>query len=450
MKEHKVVVIGGGSGGLYTAAGLARLHIDVALVNITEKLGGDCLHSGCVPSKSLIYASTQGMNWEQTTEHIRKVIAEIQVHDSVERFEGLGVSVYIGHAKFISPNEIEVNGQRIRSKKFVIATGSKPRELTIEGIDSVGYLTNESLFHLKEQPKSLAIIGAGPIALELGQAMAKLGTNVHIINRDKEILGQFDSSIRTTAASYLEKEMTFYHQLQVSRIEAQGNQKLLTFNDGKQLVVDEIMVAAGRVANIGSLRLENAGVEMHEGFIKVTDTHQTTNPQIYAIGDVIDTYAHTHAAGLEARAVIEHIVFPKKKKDLYFDFAAIIYTSPEVYQLFGNENEVVETLEVTSKDIDRYKTENMEDVIIRIGIDKKGHIINAQAVGPHISDLMQLVAYTKRMKKSISTWSSMTVPYPTHAQILQQIANTYMSRTLEKPIVQHLIKTYVSIRGLGK
>lgn len=450
MREHKVVVIGGGSGGLYTAAGLARLHVDVALVNITEKLGGDCLHSGCVPSKSLIYASTQGMTWEQTTEHIRQVIAEIQVHDSVERFEGLGVSVYIGHAKFVSPYEIEVNGQRIRAKKFVIATGSKPRELPIEGIETIGYLTNESLFHLKEQPKSLGIIGAGPIALELGQAMSKLGTNVHIINLDKEILGQFDRSIRTTAASYFDKEMTFYHQAQVARVEAQGNQKLLIFNDGKQLLVDEMMVAAGRVANIGSLRLENAGVAMKEGFIKVTDTYQTTKAHIYAIGDVIDTYAHTHAAGLEARAVIEHIIFPKKKKDLYFDFSAIIYTSPEVYQLFGNENEVVETLQVTSKDIDRYKTENMEDVIIRIGIDKKGNIINAQAVGPHISDLMQLVAYTKRMKKSISTWSSMTVPYPTHAQILQQIANTYMSRTLEKPIVQNLIKTYISIRGLGK
>ncbi|QBP42286.1 dihydrolipoyl dehydrogenase family protein [Paenisporosarcina antarctica] len=450
MKEHKVVVIGAGSGGLYTAAGLARLHVDVALVNSTEKLGGDCLHSGCVPSKSLIYASTQGMSWEQTTQHIRQVIAEIQVHDSVERFEGLGVSVYIGHAKFVSPNEIEVNGQRIRGKKFVIATGSSPRELPIEGLQQSGYLTNELLFHLIQQPKSLGIIGAGPIALELGQAMAKLGTDVHIVNRDKEILGKFDSSIRKVATRHFESEMTFYNKAEVTCVEVEGSQKRLTLSDGKQILVDDIMVAAGRIANIGSLRLENAGVKMNDGFIQVKDTYQTSLSHIYAIGDVIDTYAHTHAAGLEARAVIEHIAFTKKKKNIYFDFAAIIYSTPEVYQLFGNDTEVVETLEVNSKDIDRYKTQLIDDVVIRIGIDKKGYVINAQAVGPNISDLMQLVAYTKRIKKPISSWSSMTVPYPTHAQILQQIANTYMSRTLEKPIVQSLIKTYISVRELSK
>ncbi|WP_019415670.1 NAD(P)/FAD-dependent oxidoreductase [Paenisporosarcina sp. TG20] len=450
MKEHKVVVIGGGSGGLYTAAGLARLHVDVALVNVTEKLGGDCLHSGCVPSKSLIYASKQGMNWEKTSNHIKQVISEIQVHDSVERFEGLGVSVYIGHAKFVSPNEIEVNGQRIRAKKFVIATGSMPRELTIEGLETAGYLTNESLFRLEHRPKTLAIIGAGPIALELGQAMAKLGTDVHILNRSKEILGHFNSSIRAVATNYFEKEMKISNKTEVTHVELEGNKKRLSLSNGKQIVVDDIMIAAGRIANIGSLRLENAGVTMKDGFIQVMDTYQTSRSHIYAIGDVVDTYTHTHAAGLEARAVIEHIVFPKKKKDIYLDFAAIIYSTPEVYQLFGDDKQVVETIEVTSKDIDRYKTEAMDDVIIRIGINKKGYVINAQAVGPNISDLMQLVAYTKRIKKPISTWGSMTVPYPTHAQMLQQISNTYMSRTLEKPIVQSLLKTYMSMRGLSK
>ncbi len=450
MKEHKVVVIGGGSGGLYTAAGLARLHVDVALVNITDRLGGDCLHSGCVPSKSLIHAAKLGLNWKDTTNHVKQVIAQIQVHDSVERFEGLGVSIYIGVAKFVNAHEIEVNGERIRAKKFVIATGSSPRSLSIDGLEQAGYLTNESLFHLKNQPKSIAIIGAGAIALELGQAMSKLGTKVTIINRDKEILRQYDHPIRKTAAYFFEKDMKFIHEAEVTSVKKEDCQKRLTLTNDEQVTVDEIMVAAGRIANISSLRLEHAGVKIEEGFIKIHDTYQTTQPHIYAIGDVINTYSHTHAAGLEARAVIEHIAFPKKKKDMYFDFAAIIYSTPEVYQLFGDASKVVETLKISSKDIDRYKTENMEDVVIHVGIDKKGYVVTAQAVGPNISDLMQLVAYTKRIKKPITTWSSMTVPYPTHAQILQQMANEYMSRTLERPIVQALLKSYVSIRGLTK
>ncbi|MBI3838736.1 MAG: FAD-dependent oxidoreductase, partial [Planctomycetia bacterium] len=314
---YNLVVIGGGTAGLVTAAGAAGLGAKVALVE-KHLLGGDCLNYGCVPSKALIRASRAAadvaragefgvrvpagveVDFPAVMERMRRLRADISAHDSAHRFSGLGVDVFLGSGCFIDRDAIRVDDQILRFKKAVIATGARAGELPIPGLKDAGYLTNETVFSLTERPQRLAVIGAGPIGCELSQAFARFGSDVYLIEALHGVLPKEDSDAAGIIKQALVRDrvriMCCGQNLQISR---NANEKRLVVDSHGQhydLAVDAILVGGGRVPNVENMGLESAGVEYGKTGVKVNDRLQTTNPQIYAAGDVCSRYQFTHAA----------------------------------------------------------------------------------------------------------------------------------------------------------
>lgn len=286
MDLYSMVVIGGGAGGLTVAAGAASMGVKVALIEKKEFLGGDCLHYGCIPSKALIEATKEiytarkaAINYQLdlsgkidlslVMSRIKQAIAEIQKHDSHERFEQLGVDVYYGTAQFMDDHHIQLDdGRVIAGKRIVIATGSSPYIPPILGLEEVDYLTNETIFHLQSIPEKMAVIGAGPIGLELAQSFARIGSEVTVIESGPEIMQREDEHIRSVLQQCLAQELMICLNTKVIKVEQINNRKLITLlqnGSTKQLSVDSILVATGRRPNISSLRLDRAGVKVEKG-----------------------------------------------------------------------------------------------------------------------------------------------------------------------------------------
>ncbi|RME57316.1 MAG: FAD-dependent oxidoreductase, partial [Caldilineae bacterium] len=349
---YNLVVIGGGSAGLVAAAGAAGLGARVALVE-RHLLGGDCLNVGCVPSKAVIRsarvmgeikrAACFGVHVEGSVrtdfaavmERMRQVRARISPHDSARRYQEMGVDVFFGAARFTGPDRVEVDGQELRFRKALIATGSRPMKLPIDGLEEAGYLTNETVFALTEQPKRLAIIGAGPIGCELAQAFQRLGSQVTILEiAPRILLREDDDAAQIVADSLAADGVEMLLGVQIQRVERTGPVRRLVYRQGEAehvLEVDQILLGAGRTPNVDSLNLEAAGVAYHRKGVTVDDTLRTTNPNIYAAGDVALPYQFTHTADASARIVLQNALFPGPKKrfrDLHIPWCT--YTDPEV------------------------------------------------------------------------------------------------------------------------
>src|SRR5215472_5553314 len=329
---YNVVVIGAGTAGLVTAAGTAGLGGRVALIE-RNKMGGDCLNFGCVPSKALISSARlirqirQAEKWgldrqspqftfEKVFERMRERRAKIAPNDSEERFESLGVDVFRGEARFISPHEVIVDGQKLRARNFVIATGSRATIPKIEGIDDVPYFTNETIFdELKEKPESMIVLGGGPIGCELAQVFRRLGVQVTIIQRGAQLLPREDQDV----AAFLERTLINEGVRIVKNADARS---VATSDAGRvalewldrqpdslaerTLFADALLLAIGRTANLQSLDLKSAGVEVSERGLGVNDYLQTSQPHIYAVGDVIGPFLFTHMADAQARVVVRN------------------------------------------------------------------------------------------------------------------------------------------------
>ncbi|HEY7698205.1 MAG TPA: FAD-dependent oxidoreductase, partial [Vicinamibacteria bacterium] len=329
---YNVVVIGGGTAGLVTAAGTAGLGGRVALVE-GNKMGGDCLNFGCVPSKALISSARlihgirrgpelglsemePSFRFESVFRRMRERRARIEPNDSRERFEGLGVDVFLGRAKFVSPHEVEVDdGTRLRAKNFVIATGSRALVPPVPGLEGVRYFTNETFFdELERKPESMLVLGGGPIGCELAQVARRLGIGVHLVELLPRLLPRDDSEAAELVRKRLAREgidvatgtkaLRFEHQHGriVATVEANGAQETLT--------TEAVLVAAGRTPNVESLGLESAGVKFGRRGVEVDETLTTSQPHIFACGDVAGPYAFTHAADYQARIVIRNILIP--------------------------------------------------------------------------------------------------------------------------------------------
>jgi len=330
---YNVVVIGAGTAGLVTAAGTAGLGGRVALIE-RNLMGGDCLNFGCVPSKALISSARlvqrirESEKWgldrqepefafEKVFERMRARRAKIAPNDSQERFESLGVDVFRGEARFISPDEIEVDGRKLRARNFVIATGSRAVVPKIEGIDQVRYFTNETIFDgLKEKPESMIVLGGGPIGCELTQTFCRLGTQVTMIQRGDQLLAREDRDV----AEFLERRLIDEGVRVIKNADARA---VATMGGGKVAVefldrqsgrlaertffADALLVAIGRSPNLESLDLKSAGVNVHETGVRVTDYLQTSQRHIYAVGDVIGPFLFTHMADAQARVVVQNI-----------------------------------------------------------------------------------------------------------------------------------------------
>jgi pyruvate/2-oxoglutarate dehydrogenase complex dihydrolipoamide dehydrogenase (E3) component len=470
---YNVVVIGAGTAGLVTAAGTAGLGGRVALIE-RNLMGGDCLNFGCVPSKALISSARliqqirESEKWgleqqspqfvfERVFERMRARRAKIAPHDSQERFESLGVDVFRGEARFVSAHEVQVNGQRLRAKNFVIATGSHAAIPKIEGIDSVPYFTNETIFDgLKKKTESMIVLGGGPIGCELAQAFCRLGTQVTIIQRGDQLLPREDRDV----AEFLERRLINEGVRIIMNVDARAvaisdrGKVALEFLDRPSSGLAErtffahaLLVAAGRAPNLRSLDLKSAGVDLSERGVRVSDYLQTSQQHIYAVGDVVGPFLFTHMADAQARVVVRNILMPFQFLRQKMDYSVVpwcTYTDPEVARVGLSEKEAqrkninYDLFIVPLEDVDRAVVESEEagfaKILAQKGSDK---ILGATIVAPHAGDLLHEFVLAMKAGIGLATIASTTHAYPTFAELARKAGDKY-NRTRLTPTAKKI------------
>lgn len=454
--DYDVVIIGGGSGGLVVASAASQLKAKVALVE-RDRLGGDCLWFGCVPSKSLIHAgrvayevknghrfgihtSEVEIDFAKAMGHVHQTQAAIEPHDSPERFRGLGVEVIFGNGKFIDDRTFEVNGQELRARSFVVSTGSRPFTPPIQGLEEAGYLTNEQVFSLKEKPNSLAVIGAGPIGCELGQAFHRLGCHVTLIASRDTILPKEDPEAAAVVQAQLEsEEMCIHTNTRPDRVEVVDGKKVLYMGEKKLAEVDEILISTGRSPNVESLNLDIAGVMVEKHGIKVNEKLQTSNPRIYACGDVIGGYQFTHVAGYEATVVLKNALFFATSKADYRVVPWCTFTDPELAKVGLSEAEArklygddIYVLKQDFAGVDRALAEGATKGFAKIITTSKGEILGATFVGPSAGELIHEVVMAMTNKMKVSALTGYIHIYPTLAEVSSKTALLLTKQTYAK------------------
>ncbi|WP_219837211.1 NAD(P)/FAD-dependent oxidoreductase [Paenibacillus sp. R14(2021)] len=472
MKSYDLIVIGGGSGGLTVAAGAVGFGVKVALIEKEPEPGGDCLHTGCVPSKALIAAAKElhtakkaaeayGLtlqgeaNYLEAYGRVQAAKAAIQPHDSRERFRSLGVDVYQGHGQFRDKHLIEIGDEVLYGKRIVIATGSRTAIPTIEGLRDVDYLTNESVFDMQALPKTMVVIGAGPVGLELSQAFARLGTQVTVLERAVRLLANEDADLVPYVQAALDKEMTVMFGASANKVEAlpDGQKRVTIIQNGEQLHLETeaLFIATGRRPNIDRLGLERIGVQMDGDHVAVKKTLQTSIPHIYAVGDVIKPFPFTHAAGMEGKLVVGNAVFGLKRKVSYANVPWVVYTDPEIFHLGMTEEEArqhmgndIRVYKVTLDHVDRFITDRNTEGIVKVITDRKGLILGAHAAGHGAGDWMQQAVFMKRFGRKLPDISHVVHPYPARSEAFMKTADQYWrDKLFQGGIAGRLMKTYV-------
>lgn len=447
-----LLVIGAGSGGLSVAAGAVQMGAEVVLLE-GHLMGGDCLNFGCVPSKALLasgkVAHTQAhakafgvadvvpaVDYAAAKDHVADVIAQIEPNDSVERFESLGVRVIEEYGAFTGPKEVQAGPFSITARRIVIATGSSPMVPPIPGLADVPYLTNETLFELREKPDHLLIIGAGPIGLEMAQAHRRLGCKVTVIEGDKA-LGRDDPEMAAFVLDALKEEGVQIEEnalaAQISEVE--GEIRVET-QDGRSFSGSHLLVAVGRKPNLDRLNLSAAGIDTTRAGIKVDDSLKTSNRKVYAIGDVTGGKQFTHVAGYHAGVIIRSALFglPAKQRTDHIPHAT--YTDPELAQIGPTEAEARETygdkLEVVRFDLlhnDRLIAERKAKGLIKVMV-VKGRPVGVSIAGHQAGEHINLWALAIANKLKMGAVAAMVSPYPTVGEIGKRAAGAYFSPRL--------------------
>ncbi|MCP5075160.1 MAG: FAD-dependent oxidoreductase [Rhodobacteraceae bacterium] len=447
-----ICIIGAGSGGLSVAAGAVQMGAGVVLLE-GHKMGGDCLNYGCVPSKALIaagkhaHAMTTGapfgvspvvpqVDYAAAMDHVRSVIAGIEPHDSVERFESLGVRVITEFGTFISPTEVQAGGTVIAARRFVVATGSRPFVPPIPGLDQVPYFTNEDIFDLRELPEHLIIIGGGPIGMELAQAHMRLGSKVTVLE-GLTALGKDDPELAAIALERIRAEgVEVVEGAMASDVKGEAGAIEVHTKDGPSFKGTHLLMAVGRKPNIEKLNLEAAGIEPTRGGIKVDAQLKTSNKRVYAIGDVAAGLQFTHVAGYHAGVVIKSALFgvPSKTSTAHIPWAT--YTDPEIAQVGLTEAEAREQhgdrLEVARFDYgenDRARAELATTGLIKVMV-VKGRPVGASIVGAQAGELIQIWALAIANRLKMSALAAMVSPYPTLGEINKRAAGQYFAPRL--------------------
>ncbi|MEO1621459.1 MAG: mercuric reductase [Cyanobacteria bacterium J06632_3] len=462
--EYDLVIIGGGSAGLVAASAGAQINARVALVE-KHLLGGDCLHYGCVPSKSLIhaaqiaynvktasrfgiYTNEPTINLAEAMGHVHDVIDTIQEHDSTERFEKLGVDVIYGTGQFTDDRTFEVNGRQLKSRSFLISTGSRPTVPPVEGLKEAGFLTNEQIFNVKERPDALAVIGAGPIGCELGQSFARLGSQVTLLASRDVIMPKEEPEAAAVVQKHMEAEgIRILNNTRAKKVEVIDGKKHI-HTGSETIIVDEILIATGRTPNVGSLNLEAAGVNYDPKGIKVDEKLRTSNKRIYAAGDVIGGYQFTHVAGYEAGVAMQNaLVFPTKKAD-YRVIPWATFTEPELSRVGLTEQQArdrygddVFVLKQDFDGVDRALAESAGYGFAKFITKGNGEILGAHIVGPHAGELIHEAVLAMSNNLKVSALQCIHV-YPTLSEISPKTAlqltkqkyakNTFLQNSLRK------------------
>ncbi|UOM33460.1 NAD(P)/FAD-dependent oxidoreductase [Acuticoccus sp. I52.16.1] len=456
---YDICVVGAGSAGLTVAAAAATFGQRVVLVE-RGKMGGDCLNYGCVPSKALIAAAahahaaragapfgvhaTPQVDYAAVHAHVHGVIAGIAPHDSVERFEGLGVTVIQADARFTGPDVLEAGGRTIRARRFVIATGSSPVVPPIEGLAACDPLTNETLFDLTALPARLAIIGGGPIGCEMAQALQRLGAAVTVVE-GAALLGREDPDAAAVVREALSAEgVRLIEGTGVARASREGEEKTLHLADGRTVTADAVLVAVGRRPNL-DLGLEAAGVAATAKGITVDKRLTTSNRRIFAIGDVTGGLQFTHVAGHQASLAVKAIVF---RLPVTYDPALMprcTYTSPEVAQVGLTEAEAraadpkasVWTAPLSGND--RARAEGATAGFVKLVLSGRGKLMGATVVAPTAGDIIATYALALAAKVKPATIASFTPAYPTLSEAGKRAATSYFGEKLDKPWVRKVL-----------
>jgi dihydrolipoamide dehydrogenase len=467
--HYDLTIIGGGSGGLTAARLAASLGARVLLID-KERLGGDCLNYGCVPSKSLIHvaqvvhqaqnAAKLGLMPTNVTIDLAKINNYIQevigrVAES-EKVYSEGITVKFGEVSFNSATELTLNGEKFTSRSSLIATGSRPLVPQIESLEDTGYLTNEQVFNLKQLPASLIVIGGGPIGVELGQAFERLGVIVTIIEGLDRVLPKEDPEVSATLAEVLRSEgINIANNAIFVKARRDGNQKVVTAKQGEQLLnfyADEILLTLGRRANVEGLHLEAAGITYDSKGIKVNEHLQTSAPNIFAIGDVIGGYLFTHVAAYQAGVAVRNALVPLGKKKV--DYRVVpwcTFTDPEAARVgltpdeASKQHKLVRIVKFPWADIDRAQAESETVGFIKLVLaGKKEEIVGAHMVGARAGELLGEMALAMRHHLALNDILNTIHAYPTMSTGIQQTAfEAYLhgaSANSNRKIVRTILK----------
>lgn len=462
-----ICVIGAGSGGLSVAAAAAAFGVSVVLIE-KGKMGGDCLNYGCVPSKAILAAGKHAqsirdaskfgitisgepkVNFKKVHDHVHDVIAQIEPNDSVERFTGLGVEVIQAEGRFKDECTVIAGDKEIKARRFVISTGSSAFVPPIKGLDSVPYLTNETIFENTKKMGHLVIIGGGPIGMEMAQAHKRLGCEVTVLEGAKA-LGKDDPELTSILLEKLEEEgIDLVEGAMVANITQRGKQgvRVAYTKEDKEYSVDatHLLVATGRAANVDGLSLGVAGIEYTRRGITVSKDLRTTNKRVYAIGDVTGGLQFTHVAGYHAGLVIRGILFRKKAVPNDNMIPWVTYTEPELGHVGLTEEQArekygnVKVLRWPYHENDRAQAERKTSGLIKMVTNKKGLIVGVSIVGTGAGEMMNMWALAITNKMKVGDVVGYVSPYPTLSEIGKRAAVTNYTSLARKPIIRSLIK----------
>ncbi|MDC1294883.1 mercuric reductase [Myxococcota bacterium] len=476
--RYNLIVLGAGTGGLITALIASSLGARVALIE-RHLMGGDCLNVGCVPSKALIRgaqivheareARQFGMpashtdlgDFGEVMRRMREIRARISEEDSAERYsEEFGIDIYLGEASFAGEGRVKVGDQVLEYKKAVIATGARAVAPPIEGLAEAGYLDNETVFSLTKRPRRIAVIGAGPIGCELAQSFQRLGSEVHMLERMDQILTREDPDAARIVQDELVKEgVEMIFECAINRIERRGDERVIYLTcpakGTRELIVDEILVGAGRAPNVENMGLEAVGVayDVQKG-VEVDDSLRTSNKRIWAVGDVCMQWKFTHAADAAAKIVVQNALFAvgplgrKKLSDLVMPWCT--YTAPEIahvglYERDAAERSIeIDTYQVSIAEANRAVTDGQEEGLVKVHV-KKGsdEIVGATVVSAHAGDLITQFTMAIQNGIGLGAFTNIIYPYPTQGEAIKRAAGAY-TRTRLTPRVKRLFETWLS------
>ena len=474
--DYDIGILGGGSAGLTIAAGAAQFGAKTLLIDKEHRLGGDCLYFGCVPSKTLIKTAhvyhlmknapqfglprheIKPVDFRDVSDRIKSVIATIEKHDSVERFCGLGAKVEFGNAIFRNEHTVSLNGKDVSAKNWVIATGSSPAIPKIEGLEQTPFITNRDIFYLDHLPKSMIVLGAGPVSTEMAQAFRRLGSYVTVIQRSGQILGKEDRDMADTVMQNLAAEgVKYYLDTSVLSVKDLGAEREVTlkFKDGATAIIraEAILVALGRDPNLKGLGLENAGVEYNGKGLKLDSRLRTTQKHIFGAGDVTGTYQLTHAAGYEGGVVLTNAILHLPRRADYTFFPWCTYTDPELANIGINETAAREaglkhavwTEEFKMNDRGLAEGEGLGR--IKLILDEKEKPLGVQILGLHAGELISEWVAALNGGVKLSALAGAVHPYPTLAEINKRVVGNYFSGKIFSDKVKKTLKFFFNLRG---
>ena len=450
-----ICVIGAGSGGLSVAAGASQMGASTALIE-RGKMGGDCLNYGCVPSKALlaaghaaqavrgggrfgVRAAAPAIDSGGVYGHVRGTIAAIAPNDSVERFEGLGVTVIQSSARFTGPREIAADGTRITARRIVIATGSSPVVPPVAGLGDVPYLTNETIFDLGQVPAHLIVIGGGPVGIEMAQAHRHLGARVTVVEMFSILASDDPELVDVVRARLAGEGIDLREGVTVARVEKAGNgvAVVIAGNDAEDRVQgSHVLIAAGRRPNVGGLDLEKAGIAYSPAGIQVDARLRTTNRRVFAIGDVAGGYQFTHMAGYHAGIVLRNALFRLPARVDTHAVPWVTYTAPELAQVGLTEDRArkqagdIRVLRWPFAENDRARAERETDGLVKVITTPRGRILGAGIVGAHAGELIHAWVLAIGQKIKIGAVAGMIAPYPTLGEANKRAAGSFYTPAL--------------------